>query len=91
MTVTYVQKKNYEASQFDDEWIILNTDQFTATKVNEVGGFCWMLLGSDQTIASIAGAVREHFGINEVRDTLEKDIIDFLTELHQYGLVDYAG
>lgn len=91
MTATFVQKKNYEASQFDDEWIILNTDQFTVTKVNEVGGYCWMLLESDQTIGTIAEAVKERFEINEEQVTLEIDILNFLTELYQYGLVDYAG
>jgi enolase len=89
--VTVVQKKNYEASQFDDEWVILNTDEYTVTKVNEVGGFCWTLLESEQTIESIAQAVRKKFEIEDVQVAFEQDIEDFLTELHQYGLVSYVG
>lgn len=91
MTEKYIQRKKYEASQFDDEWIILNTDHYTVTKVNEVGGFCWTLLQSEQTIDSIADAVEEHFNITEARVMLIEDIKDFLKELQQYNLVDYAS
>ncbi|MGG1629475.1 PqqD family protein [Rossellomorea sp. NRS-1567] len=91
MTERYVQRKEYEASQFDDEWIILNTDLYTVTKVNEVGGFCWALLESAQTIDSIAVAVEGHFNITEARAVLKDDIKDFLKELQHYGLVEYAS
>lgn len=91
MTEKYVKRKKYEASQFDDEWIILNTDQYTVTKVNEVGGYCWTLLESAQTIESIAEAVEGHFSITEAHAVLMDDIKDFLKELQHYGLVDYAS
>ncbi|MGG4167749.1 PqqD family protein [Rossellomorea vietnamensis] len=91
MTERYVQRKKYEASQFDDEWIILNTDLYTVTKVNEVGGFCWTLLESAQTIDSIATAVEGHFSISEAPSVLRNDIKDFLMELQHYGLVEYAS
>ncbi|CAN7588946.1 PqqD family protein [Rossellomorea sp. LjRoot5] len=91
MSERYVQRKKYEASQFDDEWIILNTDLYTVTKVNEVGGFCWSLLESAQTIDSIAAAVAGHFNISETHETIIDDIRDFIMELQHYGLVEYAS
>ena len=91
MTERYVQRKKYEASQFDDEWIILNTDLYTVTKVNEVGGFCWSLLENAQTVDSIAAAVAGHFNISETDEMILGDIKDFIMELHHYGLVEYAS
>ncbi|MGG3912297.1 PqqD family protein [Rossellomorea vietnamensis] len=91
MKERYVQRKKYEASQFDDEWIILNTDLYTVTKVNEVGGFCWSLLESAQTVESIAAAVAGHFNISEADEMIIDDIKDFIMELQHYGLVEYAS
>lgn len=91
MKERYVQRKKYEASQFDDEWIILNTDLYTVTKVNEVGGFCWSLLESAQTVDSIAASVAGHFNISEPDEMIIADIKDFIMELHHYGLVEYAS
>jgi Coenzyme PQQ synthesis protein D (PqqD) len=83
----FVKTKDYEASQFDNEWVILNTDQFTATKVNEVGGFCWRLLDNEHTVDTIAEEVKQHFKIVEDTESFKHDIDQFLKELHRYGLV----
>ncbi|MHA7139531.1 PqqD family protein [Rossellomorea arthrocnemi] len=91
MMTKYVKTKDYEASQFDDEWVILNTDQFTATKVNEVGGFCWGLLECVQTVDSIAEEVKHHFKIVEDIESFKLEIEEFLTELHHYGLVTHVS
>ena len=29
----YIRKNNYETTSFDDEWIVLNTDNYTIYKV----------------------------------------------------------
>jgi formylmethanofuran dehydrogenase subunit A len=84
----YVRKNDYEAVQLDLEWIILNTDAFTVIKLNEVGGFCWSLLGEVQSIDSIVQAIRMEYEF--VEEAVERDIEAFLTELMEQGLVEHA-
>lgn len=84
----YLRMNDYESIQLDMECIILNTDEFTLTKLNEVGGYCWSLLGVAQTVCSISEAVREEYA--SVDENIEEDIEAFLTEMIGRGLVQYA-
>lgn len=85
----YIQSNHYEATMLDDEWIILNTDHFTVTKLNGVGGYCWSLLSEAKTIDDIMKAVREHFA--EVSEVVELDIKEFLADLIRCGLVSHVA
>jgi hypothetical protein len=84
----YVRKSEYEAVQLDLECMILNTEDCTIIKLNEVGGFCWSLLGEVQSIDSMVQAVRMEYEF--VGEAVEKDIEAFLTELMERGLVEHA-
>lgn len=83
----YIKKSAFDCTQLDDDWIILNTDDFTVTKVNEVGGYCWTLLESKQTAETIRQAVQEEY--SSVEDITTEDIEQFLDELLQYGLLTH--
>ncbi|KRE97062.1 hypothetical protein ASG89_29825 [Paenibacillus sp. Soil766] len=85
----YVRMNNYESIELDVEWIILNTDEYTLTKLNGVGGFCWSLLGTAQTIDTIADAVRNEF--QSVHSDVETDVELFLHDMMNRGLVQLAG
>lgn len=85
----YIQKNNYETVELDGEWIILNTADYTVTKLNEVGGFCWLLLSEAQTADSLAQAVHEKY--EWVTDTVDMDMERFLSELMQCGLIQHAS
>jgi hypothetical protein len=85
----YVQSNSYETTQLDGEWLILDTDNFTVTKLNEVGGFCWSLLEQYQTVKSIVTAVENEFG--SVNESVQDDIKSFLAELIDCGLVRHAS
>jgi hypothetical protein len=84
----YIQKDNYETTKFDDEWIILNTDNYTITKLNDIGGFCWTLLHETQTINSLHQAIETEYDL--ANEKMEQDIEIFLSDLIQYGLVEHA-
>lgn len=86
----YIQKENVEATQLDDEWILLNKDHYTVTKINEVGGFCWSFLQEPRTIESLIRAVETEFGLDESYETVEMDIESFLAELIRCDLIEYA-
>lgn len=83
----YIKKSNYDVTQLEDEWIILNTDNYTITKVNEMGGFCWNLLNESQTPSSLLQKIKESYNASI---TLE-DVEVYLQQLEDCGLVEYAG
>jgi hypothetical protein len=84
--VQFIQKNSFEATQIEDEWIILDTDQYTVTRLNDLGGFCWLKLGEAQTVDSLHMAIDQEYG-----EECEKDAIDkFLADLKKCGLVRHA-
>ncbi|MCR8635417.1 PqqD family protein [Paenibacillus radicis (ex Xue et al. 2023)] len=88
MKPLYVQTSNCEAVELDGEWIILNTDEFTVTKLNEMGGFCWSLLSQSQSIFSMIEAIHDHYELDD--NKAEQDMEAFLADMMKYGLVQNA-
>jgi hypothetical protein len=84
----YIRRHEYESVQLDEEWIILNTDDYTVTKLNEVGGFCWSLLSGSQTVDSLLQSLRQEY--TSIDETVEQDLTDFLADMIQRGLVQHA-
>ncbi|MDQ0198766.1 PqqD family protein [Neobacillus ginsengisoli] len=84
----YIQKGKYEATELDGEWIILNTEDYTVTKLNEVGGICWSLLGEVQTSETLTHSLMEKFSPAENEEQIKKDLEEFLSSLHQCGLIE---
>ncbi|MBD8071117.1 PqqD family protein [Bacillus sp. PS06] len=86
MSIKYIRRSDYEATILDDEVIILNTDNYTITKVNEVGGFCWELLHESLTINNIIDALQTKY----YQDQTEEDVESFLSVMMECGLVKHA-
>ncbi|MEX2461056.1 MAG: PqqD family protein [Paenibacillaceae bacterium] len=89
MIAYYVRRNQYEAIQMDGEWIILNTDDYTVTQLNEIGGFCWSLLHQTQTLQSLIQAVHDKYEM--VSEDVERDIEVFLSDLIKCGLLKHAS
>ncbi|PLR84037.1 PqqD family protein [Bacillus canaveralius] len=83
----YVHKNNYEATQLEDEWIILNTVDYTVTRLNETGGFCWTLLSEAQSVESLSDAIQQKFCPDS--DTVKADVEAFLANLMECGLIHH--
>ncbi|MDF2939093.1 MAG: hypothetical protein K0Q90_4466 [Paenibacillaceae bacterium] len=86
---TFIRATDSEAVELEQEWIILHPDQFTVTKINEVGGICWGLLKEPQTVSSMAGHIVERYEIDS-REA-EADIEAFLLHMQQIGMIRHAG
>ena len=84
--VQFIQKNSFEATQIEDEWIILDTDQYTVTRLNDLGGFCWSKLREVQTVDSLHTAIDQEYGAECEKDSIDK----FLVELKKYGLIRHA-
>lgn len=84
--VQFVQKKNVAQTEVENEWIILDTEQYTVTRLNDLGGFCWQKLRKAQTVDSLHKAIDLEYGVE-----CEKDAIDhFLADLTKCGLICHA-
>ena len=90
MMKQYIQKGNVEASELDGEWIILNTDHYTITKLNDVGGHCWSLLNEVQTADTLTQSLVEKFSFHENKEQIKEDIEDFLANLVECGLIQHV-
>ena len=88
MSRQYIQKGNVEATELDCEWIVLNTDQLTVTKLNDVGGLCWSALNEAQTVETLTQAISERFSPTEDKEQVKKDMEEFLSHLVECGLIE---
>jgi hypothetical protein len=85
----YRRTMNVEALEVDREWMVLNAEKFTVTKLNEVGGLCWSLLKDAQTLDTLSEALSEKYGI--AQEEAKGDVEPFLAELQKLGLIEYAS
>lgn len=84
--VQFIQKNSFDATHIEDEWIILDTEQFTVTRLNELGGFCWQKLREAQSAETLREAIDQEYGA-----VCEKASIDnFLSDLMKCGLISHA-
>jgi len=85
----YKRTENYEETILDNEWIILNTENQTIVKLNEIGGFCWSVLDQPKSFESIIQAFHEAYDVQD--HPIENDIRQFLADLEEIGLVKHAS
>jgi hypothetical protein len=91
MMKQYIRKSNVEATELDGEWIILNTDQYTITKLNGVGGHCWTLLSEVQTVKTLTKLLSEEYEGVENEQQIRQDVEGFLYSLIECGLVEHVN
>jgi hypothetical protein len=87
----FIQKGSYDATELDGEWIILNTDDYTVTKINEVGGICWSLLNQAQTADTLTQSLLDIYEIGIDEEQVKKDVEEFLHNLVECGLIQNAN
>lgn len=85
----YIRKQDFETTVLDDEWLILDSQAYTITTLNEVGGYCWDLLSTQRTVYEISNSLQKRYTFTT--KSVEEDIANFLTDLMKYGLVKYAN
>lgn len=86
----FIQKGDYGATHVNGEWIILNANQYTVTKINEIGGYCWSLLNEVQTVESLTTALADQFSSDVPINDIKRDVEEFLHTLERCGLIQNA-
>ncbi|MBS2969635.1 PqqD family protein [Metabacillus sp. KIGAM252] len=85
----YIRKHGHEALKHENSWIVLNSEAFTVTALNETGGYCWQLLKHPQTDTSLVRSMKEQFQTEG--DQMEEDVRLFLVNLLELDLIENAG
>ncbi|MWC30416.1 PqqD family protein [Paenibacillus sp. MMS18-CY102] len=85
---TLVRQENIETAELDGEWVLLNIETHSITKLNELGGSIWSLLEQYPTIPELTDQIVAEYGVDRVM--VEQDIELFVTELIGVGLLQYA-
>ncbi|MGG4489200.1 PqqD family protein [Metabacillus idriensis] len=86
MTAYYKQASDCETVEIDGEWMILHSGQFTITKLNEMGGYCWSLLKDPHTLDELILSYIAEFN----NTNAENELQCFLKELEKCGLIEHA-
>ncbi|KHE71667.1 PqqD family protein [Halobacillus sp. BBL2006] len=82
----YKRKGFHEVMQVDEEWMIMNLEDYTVTTVNEVGNFCWEQLADEQTTEAIVSKVSKQYHVKE--QVAAEDVGFFLLKLQECGLIE---
>ena len=91
MMTHFTQKGNVEATELDGEWIILNTEQYTITKLNGAGGLCWSLLNKIQTVDTLTNSLVEEYKTVQNKEQIKQDVEEFLSNLTECGLIEHVN
>jgi hypothetical protein len=76
---------NIDITELDGEWIVMDTEKFTVTKVNEVGARILEGLIQKRNLESIVQAIVEEFGVDQQIVCADANV--FLTELKGLGII----
>lgn len=91
MMTHFIQKGNVEATELDGEWIILNTEQYTITKLNGAGGLCWSLLNEIQTVDTLTNSLVEEYKSVQNKEQIKQDVEEFLSNLTECELIKHVN
>lgn len=78
-------KKNIEIVEIDNEWIVMDMDKFTVTRVNSIGAYILKELKENKSLQEIVKEIEHSYEIDA--DLAMSDALSFLKELHGAGLV----
>jgi hypothetical protein len=83
---TYACKQGVEAMEMDGEWVLLNPETCTITKLNELGGLIWSMLQREEDLPAIGRALMAEYEIEEA--VAREDLSRFLDSLEAVGLIE---
>jgi hypothetical protein len=88
MMNVYECSNNMDITELDGEYIVMDTEKFTVTKVNDVGARILEGLKQKRNLESIVQAIAEEFGVD--KQIVKADTNVFLSELKGLGLITYG-
>lgn len=84
----YTFNDNVEIVELDNEWILLDTQNFKITKINKMGAYVLETLRENKDMDDILERVTADF---DVEVTIARsDVYAFLEEIKKIGAIKYA-
>lgn len=90
MTIDLLTKitraKDQVSCALGDEVAILNMQSASYFGLGGIGSFVWATIETERTVQNICARVLEEFDVSEFE--CRRDVVEFLTELRQIGLIE---
>lgn len=86
MTAKYIRKPGCEMMEMEGEYMILNTEAYTVTELNQTGVQCWNLFEGPNTIDNVISEVKRFYETDAPE--VEQDIRAFVNSLLECGLLE---
>lgn len=74
--------------EIENEWLAMNPDRLTVTKLNPIGALVLEELKNQKSIEQIVGKIVTQYDVAE--DQALKDVLIFLNTLQEAGLVSHV-
>ncbi|HUT99253.1 MAG TPA: PqqD family protein [bacterium] len=71
----------------DGEIFAITPEDGVLHNFNEVGSFIWNLIDDEKSVREIASKVLSEYEV--APDALKQDMIEFFSQLHKKGLIEY--
>ena len=85
MSIKYECVKNVSIVEIDNEWIVMDTEKFMITKLNDIGAHILEEIREQKEIKDIIKNVAANYDID--LNIARSDVLIFLEELKQVGLI----
>lgn len=85
---TLLKHEFIETAELDGEWVLLDLESHSITKLNDMGGYIWSLLDEHGTIERLTDKIAQEYDVEPERAA--SDVEAFVTQLVQVGLVTYG-
>ncbi|SDS28712.1 Coenzyme PQQ synthesis protein D (PqqD) [Paenibacillaceae bacterium GAS479] len=90
LTNQLLQRQEFiETAELDGEWVLLDLDSHSITKVNEMGGYIWELLENSQTISQLTDRIASEYDAD--RAQVQSDVEAYVAELIRVGLITHEN
>jgi hypothetical protein len=87
--MTYRWSKDVESLKLDEDWLLINTQTFTLTKLEDLGGFIWSNLCESISRTQVIERVLDEY--NAAKEQVVQDVDYFLNHLIQLNLLEISN
>jgi hypothetical protein len=83
------QIEDIVASDIDDEKVMMSVEMGQYYGLDPVGSRVWELIGKPVKVSALIDALLLNYDVD--RETCERDVLEFLEQLHEAGILQVEG
>ena len=83
---TITASKNYLSSDLGEETVLLDIESRVYLGLNSVGSSIWNLIAESKKVTDVRDAIADEYQVD--LDSCEQDVLNFLKELADGGLIE---